>query len=623
MREEKACVTALFPGFFSSLPRERLIGGTQEQTVASPSRRETFPFPRKRHARLRSIEPTATPRGAMDDDDGLTGTLGGSGDAAAGVTKSEPPAPPREEMVANAVAFLRHPQVATSPEHSKRAFLEKKGLTEPEIAEAFRRVPQEAVTNAADGADAKTKAANDAKDPKGASKEQGLRWTQVVARAGAAVAAVSWAYKTLRPKSDSDAPGATSTRVPPPLPSAGASDASTASASAERTAAALAQAVAAAEAAQRDAAEARARAAAAERARDLAAPPPPSLTADDVSTAVEAAKRDLRRELESVVARAVREARIANDSDSLGGPLGSLATPEGLEPSAGVRRELAAIKAMLASSPLVSANANAVSHTARATRLDGDSARTPPDVSDDRTPRMRAEAFSFGEDASVLGGSASPEQDSEEASSGGGVRFVSSFPDVVVPPSAGKSRASLASPAGDSKTPANGHGSSPPSTPADPPHPASYRDVLDMLDKGLTPPGIRDIDDKPPDPSRAVPRAQVEPRRKPWEAAGSVTDASNGPERHTENDFSANDAGGSEPGTKTSFENQNDADASFGGEGWRPPSVPSMSSEASEVLFGRKKLSERAADEKEGTERKQDEQRTFAGFDSPGGSFAG
>jgi hypothetical protein len=235
---------------------------------------------------------------------------------------------------------------------------------------------------------------------------------------------------------------------------------------------------------------------------------------------------------------------------------------------------------------------------------------------------MRAEAFSFGEDASVVGGSASPEQDSEEASSGGGDRFVSSFPDVVVPPSAGKSRASLASPAGDSKTPANGHGSSPPSTPADPPHPASYRDVLDMLDKGLTPPGIRDIDDKPPDPSRAVPRAQVEPRRKPWEAA-SVTDASNGPERHRENDFSANDAGGSEPGTKTSFENQNDADASFGGEGWRPPSVPSMSSEASEVLFGRKKLSERAADEKEGTERKQDEQRTFAGFDSPGGSFAG
>ena len=152
----------------------------------------------------------------MDDDDGLTGTLGGSGDAAAGVTKSEPPAPPREEMVANAVAFLRHPQVATSPEHSKRAFLEKKGLTEPEIAEAFRRVPQDKKADAADGADAKTRA-NDAKDPKGASKEQGLRWTQVVARAGAAVAAVSWAYKTFRPKSDFDSRGAAAPRVPPPL----------------------------------------------------------------------------------------------------------------------------------------------------------------------------------------------------------------------------------------------------------------------------------------------------------------------------------------------------------------------------------------------------------------------
>ena len=534
----------------------------------------------------------------MDDDDGLTGTLGGSGDAAAGVTKSEPPAPPREEMVANAVAFLRHPQVATSPEHSKRAFLEKKGLTEPEIAEAFRRVPQDKKADAADGADAKTRA-NDAKDPKGASKEQGLRWTQVVARAGAAVAAVSWAYKTFRPKSDFDSPGAAAPRVPPPLPSAAASDAE-ASASAERTAAALAQAVAAAEAAQRDAAEARARAAAAERALE-AAPPPPSLTADDVSTAVEAAKRDLRRELESVVARAVRDARIknANESESLGGPLGSLATPEGFESSAGVRRELAAIKAMLASSPLVSANANAVfRETARV-----------GDVGDDRTPRMRAEAF--GEDASgVAEVSASPEKDSE----------VSSFPDVVVPPSAGKSRASLASPAGDSKTqtPANGHGSSPPSTPADPPHPASYRDVLDMLDKGLTPPGIRDIDDKPPDPSRAVPRARVEPRRKPWEAA-SVPGASNGSERERERDFQANDAGGSHPGTKTPFENQNDA--SRDGEGWRPPSVPSMSSEASEVLFGRKKPTERAADES--TERKQDETRTFAGFDSPGGSFAG
>jgi len=553
----------------------------------------------------------------MDDDDGLTGTLGGSGDAAAGVTKSEPPAPPREEMVANAVAFLRHPQVATSPEHSKRAFLEKKGLTEPEIAEAFRRVPQDKKADAADGADAKTRA-NDAKGPKGASKEQGLRWTQVVARAGAAVAAVSWAYKTLRPKSDSDAPGATSTRVPPPLPSAGASDASTASASAERTAAALAQAVAAAEAAKRDAADARARAAAAERALE-AAPPPPSLTADDVSTAVEAAKRDLRRELESVVARAVRDATRESENVDCR-PLGSLATPEGVAPvgqppdaaSAGVRRELAAIKAMLASSPLVAANAGVKSPR------------------DDRTPRMRADAGASPGDAF------GSETETEEDELGVG----SSGPDVVVPPSAAKSRAALAGSSRAARaagpgpaTPTRGafgapysgtrggdftarpHAvdASPPSTPADPPHPASYRDVLDMLDKGLTPPGIKDVDDKPPDPTRSMPRARVEPRRKPWEASLGTDDDTFDEKKP----FPM----GRRRGDENVFENVEDEDAAGG---WRPPRVPSMSSEASEVLFGTK--TKKRASTSVTDERVDKSSGSFAGFETPGepsGSFAG
>ena len=155
----------------------------------------------------------------MDDDDGLTATLGGSGAAAAGVPKPETPGPPREEMVANAVAFLRHPQVATSPEHSKRAFLEKKGLNEPEIAEAFRRVSRDKKADAADAADAKTRA-NGASEPTSAKTDEKLRWTQVVARAGAAVAAVSWAYKTFRPKHDS--PGSNAPPPPPPpLPSRG------------------------------------------------------------------------------------------------------------------------------------------------------------------------------------------------------------------------------------------------------------------------------------------------------------------------------------------------------------------------------------------------------------------
>lgn len=543
----------------------------------------------------------------MDDDDGLTATLGGSGAAAAGVPKTETPGPPREEMVANAVAFLRHPQVATSPEHSKRAFLEKKGLNEPEIAEAFRRVPQDKKADAADAADAKT-GANGASEPTSAKTDEGLRWTQVVARAGAAVAAVSWAYKTFRPKHDS--PGSNAPPPPPPLPSAAANDA-------ERTAAALAQAVAAAAAAKRDAADARARAAAAERALE-AAPPPPSLTADDVSTAVEAAKRDLRRELESVVARAVRDATRESENVDCR-PLGSLATPEGVAPvgqppdaaSAGVRRELAAIKAMLASSPLVAANAGVKSPR------------------DDRTPRMRADAGASPGDAF---GSETEEDELGVGSSG---------PDVVVPPSAAKSRAALAGSSRAARaagpgpaTPTRGafgapysgtrgvdearpHAvdASPPSTPADPPHPASYRDVLDMLDKGLTPPGIKDVDDKPPDPTRSMPRARVEPRRKPWEAARTDDDTFDekkpfpmGRSPFAENAENAADG--------ASFE---DEDGTRGV--WRPPRVPSMSSEASEVLFGTKTRRSAVTDE-----RVDKSSGSFAGFETPGepsGSFAG
>ena len=54
--------------------------------------------------------------------------------------------------------------------------------------------------------------------------------------------------------------------------------------------------------------------------------------------------------------------------------------------------------------------------------------------------------------------------------------------------------------------------------------------------------------------------------------------------------------------------------------GWRPPRVPSMSSEASEVLFGTKKRT------KVTDERVDKSSGSFAGFDSPGepsGSFAG
>lgn len=47
----------------------------------------------------------------------------------------------REDYIQNAVTFLSHPKVKGSPVFHRRFFLEKKGLTNEEIDEAFRRVP--------------------------------------------------------------------------------------------------------------------------------------------------------------------------------------------------------------------------------------------------------------------------------------------------------------------------------------------------------------------------------------------------------------------------------------------------------------------------------------------------
>ena len=54
------------------------------------------------------------------------------------------PPPPRRRDYGLLHSLRRASQVSSSQETSKRAFLEKKGLTPDEIAEAFKRVPQPA-----------------------------------------------------------------------------------------------------------------------------------------------------------------------------------------------------------------------------------------------------------------------------------------------------------------------------------------------------------------------------------------------------------------------------------------------------------------------------------------------
>ncbi|KAJ1282911.1 hypothetical protein BS78_03G087700 [Paspalum vaginatum] len=69
------------------------------------------------------------------------------------------PQPMREDYIQNAVKFLSHPKVKGSPVFHRRSFLEKKGLTNDEIDEAFRRVP-DPKPNGSDAAAAGSQQAN-------------------------------------------------------------------------------------------------------------------------------------------------------------------------------------------------------------------------------------------------------------------------------------------------------------------------------------------------------------------------------------------------------------------------------------------------------------------------------
>ena len=51
-----------------------------------------------------------------------------------------------------------------------------------------------------------------------------------------------------------------------------------------------------------------------------------------------------------------------------------------------------------------------------------------------------------------------------------------------------------------------------------PVYPQSFHDVMQMVSKGITPPNVRtDINDKPPDPTRALSEPRSKPLLKPWE----------------------------------------------------------------------------------------------------------
>ncbi|XP_058091641.1 peroxisomal membrane protein PEX14 isoform X2 [Magnolia sinica] len=60
--------------------------------------------------------------------------------------------------------------------------------------------------------------------------------------------------------------------------------------------------------------------------------------------------------------------------------------------------------------------------------------------------------------------------------------------------------------------------SAPPSM-VPPPHPKSYMEIMAMVQRGEKPPGIKEINDKPPNPNQLPSNPRLAPRIKPWEVA--------------------------------------------------------------------------------------------------------
>ena len=375
------------------------------------------------------------------------------------------PANRRRSEISPTVLSLLSTQVTSSPESQKRQFLEKKGLTAEEIEEAFKRAPQPTTAAATTPATTAPTTTTPAAQPVAASPANsgGLRWTQVVSRTAMAIGALGMLIGRFKRGGASGSAGAS------PDEASASRDAAATSASASETDRKLEAARIAAERSARDAADARAQSAelarslddvkaTMERARADASVAAGSTPAA-VTSALDGIKRELRDELRGAVAAAVADANANIAPTSVGSKGDPGAMPES------VKEELAQIRAMLLASPLRGAG----------------------------TPGAGA----VDDDVELV---------------------VEDTTDTIVPPSKTTPRAALGSSidAGFNQRPPQHKTPEPPAGDA-PPHPPSYMQVLDMLEKGQTPPGIRDIDDKPPDPDARIPAPKMNRRSKPWE----------------------------------------------------------------------------------------------------------
>lgn len=83
---------------------------------------------------------------------------------------------------------------------------------------------------------------------------------------------------------------------------------------------------------------------------------------------------------------------------------------------------------------------------------------------------------------------------------------------------------------------------SPPAS-IEPPHPKSYMEIMDMVQRGERPPNVRDIDDRPPNPNQPISNSSLVPRAKPWEVGKPTSSTSYVPQSQVTNGGPAQDNG--------------------------------------------------------------------------------
>ena len=401
-------------------------------------------------------------------------------------------------------------QVQGSPPESKREFLRGKGLTEPEIDEAFRRAPPDPTSVAAAAPSAATPPPPPQPTP---ATNPPLRWTQIALRLGAAAAASAGMAHVAAPrlKAWSDSRAAEAARA---AEAEGAERRKEVEAGA---AAARAEASATAALAGALAEQTAALGAAVEELRALArkldekvkpsavvshALPPSPASASAAAAAAAAAAENAKADLSELLRAELR---------AFGATL-----PLAVQGGGGTRNEEEEEKA---GGGGAEAAATTTETGTDSPPLHAASASTSQKVSDLREKLAEMQAKEAKEAA-------------ERARKGKAPLAVTTAVPPAAAPTPTKAAAVNSSNGDDDTAAANASSSSLPLPKQGPAHPASYMDVLAMLERGETPPGIRDdIEDTPPAEGAAkLPTPALENgsdlrppllarRPKPWENA--------------------------------------------------------------------------------------------------------